>query len=145
MKLTNAMVVAGMMILFAGTALGEVVIKKAPLRWDQVATLDGEVVFNNLCASCHGISAKGDGPAVMALELSVPDLTVLAANNGGVYPHHHVQHVINGRFREDPHRTVGMPKWGEQFEYIRRGGPSRAYAWERVDALNKHIASLQAN
>ena len=68
MKLMKAIVVAGVMILCAGTTFGEVVIREVPLKWEQVARLDGDVVFNNLCAVCHGVGGKGDGPAVSALK-----------------------------------------------------------------------------
>ena len=148
MKLMQAIVVAGLTILCAGTAFGETVIKEVPLKWQDVAKLDGDVVFNNLCAVCHGAGGKGDGPAVSALEEAVPDLTVLATNNDGVYPSKHVENVIYGRFRVGAHGTSDMPYWGEQFMYLRTGVsaiPRKGYTWERIHTLSTHIASLQVN
>lgn len=148
MKPMQAIVVAGVTILCAGTTFGEVVIKEVPLRWEKVARLDGDELFGNLCAACHGASGKGDGPAVSALEKAVPDLTVLAVNNDGVYPRKHVENVIFGRFRVVEHGTSGMPYWGEQFSYLRTGVsgiPRKAYAWERTRTLSTHIESLQFN
>ena len=136
------------LIIFASTATGEVVIKEVPLKWEDVAQLDGDVVFNNLCAVCHGVGGKGDGPAVSALETAVPDLTVLASNHDGVYPRKHLENVIFGRFRVVEHGTSGMPHWGDQFMYLGTGVsgiPRRAYAWERTHKLSAHIKSLQVD
>jgi len=151
MNLLQAIVVAGVTILCAGTTFGEVAIREAQLEWEEVAKLDGDVVFNNLCAVCHGEDGKGDGPAVSALKNTVPDLTVLATNNDDVYPHKQVKNVIFGRNRNVAHGTSGMPYWGEHFMYLRPGPPSlnevpnRKYAWERSNTLSTYIESLQVN
>jgi mono/diheme cytochrome c family protein len=148
MKLMKAIVVAGVMILCAGTALGETVIREVPLKWKDVATLDGEEVFANLCAVCHGAGGKGDGPAVSALEIAVPDLTVLAARNDGVFPGKQVENVIYGRIRIGAHGKSPMPYWGEHFMYLRTGVsgiPRRQYMWERIHTLSAHIESLQVH
>jgi mono/diheme cytochrome c family protein len=135
------------LIVFASTAVGEVVIKKTTLEWHDIAKMDGDEVFNSLCAVCHGISGKGDGAAVSALDKGVPDLTVLAANNGGVYSHKDVKKVIFGRFRTIAHGTVDMPPWGEQMMYASRPGwssfPRRAYSRERINTLTTYIESFQ--
>jgi mono/diheme cytochrome c family protein len=136
------------LMIFAGTALGEVVLKQAPLEWQDVANLEGEALFNKLCSVCHGTSGKGDGPAVGALQKGVPDLTVLAVNNGGVYADKNIENAIFGSFRVATHGTIDMPAWGEQFMYARPGWstfPRTAYARERVQSLVAHIESLQVN
>lgn len=143
MKLVKTIIMAGTLIFSLGTVYAEVVIKQVPVQWEDVAHLEGGQVFNNLCSACHGVNGKGNGPAVAALEKPVPDLTVLAANNGGVYPSKHVKHVIYGRFRDEGHGVVGMPVWGQHFEYLNGRMPQKAYAWERVNSLDKHIQSLQ--
>jgi mono/diheme cytochrome c family protein len=136
------------LMIFAGTALGEVVIKEAPLEWQDVANLEGDELFNKLCSVCHGTSGKGDGPAVSALKKGVPDLTVLAANNGGVYAHKTIENLIYGNFRTAAHGTIDMPAWGEQFMYARPGWstfPRTVDARKRVQSLVAHIESLQVN
>ena len=82
MKLIQATVFAAVTMLCVGTTFGEVAIKEAQLKWEDVANLDGDVVFDNLCAVCHGVGGKGNGPAVSALEHTVPDLTIIAASKG---------------------------------------------------------------
>jgi mono/diheme cytochrome c family protein len=146
MKLTQAIVVAAMMILCVGTTFGEVVIREVQLRWEDVAKLDGDVVFNNLCAVCHGVGGKGDGPAVSTLGKAVPDLTVLARNNDGVYSQKYVENVIFGRFRDESEGKSKMPYWGEHFLYLRTGVsgiPRKGYAWERTRTLATYVESLQ--
>ena len=151
MKLLQAIVVAVVTILCAGTTFGEVVIREEQLKWEQVANLDGDVVFSNVCSVCHGVGGKGDGPAVSALKDTVPDLTVLAANNDGEYPHEQVENALFGRHRTVADGTIGMPFWGDYFMYLRPGGPilhdvpNRIYARERINTLNTYIESLQVN
>ena len=150
MKKLTAILGTVVLIFFARTAFGEVVIKQAPLKWEDVAELGGDEVFNNLCSACHGTSGKGNGPAVGALEKGVPDLTALAANNDGVYPHRKVENVISGKHRVVAYGVVDMPMWGEQFMYVRPGPgintiPRKYYARERIHTLSTHIESLQVN
>jgi len=148
MKLTQIILVAGVTIVCAGTTSGEVVIREAPLKWEKVANSDGDELFSNLCAACHGAGGKGDGPAVNALDKAVPDLTVLAANNDGVYAHEKVEDVISGKYRIVAHGAIDMPMWGEQFMYVSPGPgvystPRRYHARERIHNLSNHIGSLQ--
>jgi len=133
-----------LIIIFANTAIAEVVIKTAPLEWRTIANMDGDEVFDELCAVCHGTGGKGDGPAISALDKGVPDLTVLAAGNDGTYPHKRVEIMIFGSSRTLTHGTVDMPPWGEQFMYAGPGTfPREAYARKQAQALTTHIESLQ--
>jgi hypothetical protein len=47
-----------------------------------------------------------------ALKATPPDLTVLAKNNGGVFPFSKVSEVIDGRKVVAAHGTREMPVWG---------------------------------
>ena len=151
MKLLQAIVFAVVTILCVGTTFAEVAIREVQLKWEQVAKLDGDEVFSNVCSVCHGVGGKGNGPAVSALKNAVPDLTILAVNNDGVYPHKQVENVIFGRHRHVARGTIGMPFWGEHFMYLRPGPPSyhqvqnRKYASERIKTLSVYIESLQVN
>ena len=58
---------------------------------------DGRAVWLDACASCHGPSARGDGPMAELLALPVPNLTGLAAANGGSFPWLRVVHLVDGR------------------------------------------------
>lgn len=147
MKFVYAIAIVGMMITFAGSTFGKVKVNVTALQWEDVASLEGEELFNNLCAACHGTGGKGDGLAAGALGKGVPDLTVLSANNGGVYSHKKVENVIYGKHRTVAKGSIDMPLWGEQFMYVRPGPtfPRKYYARERVHALSTYIEGLQVN
>ena len=136
------------LIISAGTAVGKVVITEVPLTWQHVENADGEMLFNNLCATCHGDGARGDGPAASVLDKAVPDLTALAANNDGVYPYGKVKKNISGKYRVFEHGTIDMPVWEQQFMYVRPGWSTfqrEAYARRQIYTLNKYIESMQMN
>jgi hypothetical protein len=76
----------------------------------------------------------------------VPDLTVLAARDNGVFSHKAVEDIIYGKSRIVSHDSVDMPAWGEQFYYLQPGWNSflrESYARNRVHALTTHVESLQ--
>src|SRR3989338_9357678 len=75
----------------------------------------GKFEYEGACAVCHGITGKGNGPFMGQLATRVPDLTVLAANNGGVFPFDRVYQVIDGRQELKAHGTREMPIWGRSF------------------------------
>jgi mono/diheme cytochrome c family protein len=76
--------------------------------------LGGEFFFT-YCASCHGDDATGGGPMASILNVTPPDLTGLAAANGGAFPVTRVVYRIDGR---DPVLAHGgpMPIFGDIFE-----------------------------
>ena len=85
------------------------------------------------CGSCHGRSGKGDGPVGEALRTRPPDLTLLAKNNGGVFPGEVLHQIIDGRRTLRAHGNYEMPVWG--------GSISR----ERILAIIGYLRSLQLN
>lgn len=72
---------------------------------------DGRAAYLDNCASCHGPDATGDGPAARAIGVVAPDLTGLAARNGGTFPRDQVMSIIDGLSR-DPHFSTAMPEFG---------------------------------
>jgi mono/diheme cytochrome c family protein len=135
------------LLVIAGAATGEVVIKKEQLEYKDVKDFDGATLYNNLCAVCHGVEAKGDGPAAPALKMEVPDLTMLSAANGGVFPRKAVMEAISGKRRVIAHGTVDMPVWGDLMESLRPDwtlSHRKAFAKERMATLTTHVESIQA-
>lgn len=88
----------------------------AALCWAGVlaAQESGKDVFDAHCAACHGVDAVGDGPVASTLDVPVPDLTALAATNGGEFPMLRVIHVIDGRTGLRGHGGE-MPVFGNVF------------------------------
>lgn len=75
----------------------------------------GERTWFAACAGCHGDAADGGGPMTEILTVPVPDLTRLAARNGGVFPWLRVVHVVDGRTGLRAHGGP-MPIFGLMFE-----------------------------
>ena len=45
----------------------------------------GSTLFGTYCATCHGVSAKGDGPLAANLRKPPANLTLIARRNGGIF------------------------------------------------------------
>ena len=71
----------------------------------------GALLFAENCTSCHGLSARGDGPLAQDYGIDVPDLTLIAARNGGTFPMTRVMSTIDG-FTRVQHGDVVMPEFG---------------------------------
>ncbi len=131
----------------AGVALAQEV-KEEPITWSQAALQDGKALYAELCAVCHGVDAKGNGPASPALAAPAPDLTQLALANGGDFPTAEVQKTITGETRVVAHGTLEMPMWGKVFEDARldkKPGQRWGFARLRILALTEYIQSLQVD
>ncbi len=99
----------------------------------------GKIEYLSSCASCHGIDAKGNGPVSKELKTHPTDLTVLAKNNNGVFPHDMVYEVIDGRNSTIiSHGTREMPIWGYRF------GPPQAFRFKaRILAVIDYLSRVQ--
>ena len=75
----------------------------------------GALEYESACAVCHGRTGQGDGPLKEWLKVPMPDLTVLATNNGGVFPFDRVYRVIDGREEVATHGPRQMPIWGARY------------------------------
>lgn len=73
--------------------------------------IDGRAAYLENCASCHGVDARGDGPIATGLTTAPPDLTMIAARNGGVFPTDQVMSTIDGLDR-GAHFSAAMPEFG---------------------------------
>ena len=75
----------------------------------------GKREFENSCADCHGMDAKGKGVLAANLKVAPPDLTLLTKNNGGVFPVERIFAVIDGRTQIASHGSRDMPIWGARY------------------------------
>ena len=73
--------------------------------------IDGRTAFLDNCAGCHGADGTGDGVAARGLAVAPPDLTRIAARNGGIFPTNQVMSAIDGLDR-GAHFSAGMPEFG---------------------------------
>lgn len=98
----------------------------------------GSRLFRKYCATCHGLTARGEGPLAGQLRRDVPDLTRFTARNGGVFPRERVYRIVDGR-DVPSHRDRDMPVWGDAFRSSRPGET----ATERIDAIVTYIEGIQ--
>ncbi len=106
-----------------------------------IRSVDGADLYRSYCASCHGKNGKGDGPVAAALKATVPDLTMIAKNNGGKFPTARVRRIIEGQGIIASHGSREMPVWGPIFSQVEADvdrGPVR------MENLVKYLESIQA-
>lgn len=127
---------SGAMALLAAAAMGQQTTEAFSTG------VDGAAVFKTYCATCHGLSAKGDGPLAQRLRHAPPDLTLLAKHNGGKFDAVAVHRMIDGRDPRKDHGGPDMPVWGDAFKNSREGY-SEAAVKARIDALVEHLRSVQ--
>lgn len=85
-------------------------IKNTPVVFTPATS--GPAMFKAYCASCHGVDAKGHGPAAPALRTPPPDLTMLSKNGHGKFPVFRVTSAIRGEGSVMSHGSKEMPVWG---------------------------------
>lgn len=93
---------------------------------ETTALARGRADFKTYCASCHGLTAKGDGPMADQLKNAPADLTQLAAKEGGEFPFWDTYRMIDGREAIAVHGGREMPVWGAEFKEeipVRAAGP----------------------
>lgn len=104
----------------------------------------GKQLYEQYCASCHGVSGDGDGPVAAHLGVEVPDLTRFAQRRGGVFDRDLIERVIDGRHVIGAHGTRTMPVWGEGFSLAEIGNPEAERATRLVIArLADYLWALQ--
>lgn len=86
-----------------------------PASAADTATL-GQSEYRNSCAACHGADGRGTGAIAEFLKQRVPDLTMLAKQNNGVFPFERVYQTVDGRKDVLAHGTREMPVWGSRFK-----------------------------
>jgi mono/diheme cytochrome c family protein len=108
----------------------------------------GKQEYEANCAICHGTKGEGDGSYGQFLKSSVPNLTVLSKNNGGVFPYSHVYDTIDGRPLIKSHGR-DMPIWGTRYstEAAQRQwdyeSDAESFVRSRILALIDYIHRLQ--
>lgn len=104
-------------------------------------TVEGKDLYREYCAVCHGVDAKGHGPAAEALKTAPTDLTQLTRRNNGKYPNLEVENTIEAGGPFLSHGTKDMPVWGSIFS---DAGQKALTGKMRVYALAKYIEQIQA-
>ena len=96
-------------------------------------------MFRHHCAPCHGVDAKGGGPAAPSLRVNPPNLRFITKRNGGKFPAERVRKMIVDDV-PPPHGSREMPVWGPIFHQVEE---DRDYGAIRVGNLLKYLESIQ--
>ena len=136
------------LVIFAFTfvpgvfAQGKPVIKVVPIKY--TPPTDGSQMFKEYCASCHGITGEGNGPAAAALKKVPGNLTRLSERNNGKFPSLRVASMIRGLEGIDAHGTREMPIWGSLFRSLDSSGSHKDAKVElRIYNLTQYLKSIQ--
>jgi mono/diheme cytochrome c family protein len=109
----------------------------------------GKSEYYKKCAVCHGLSGKGEGSFGEVLKVNMPDLTLIAKRNAGVFPVDRVKMAIDGRATPRAHGTSEMPIWGTRYSveaaprYDDFRYDSEVFVQVRVLALVDYLNRLQ--
>jgi mono/diheme cytochrome c family protein len=99
---------------------------------------EGAALFKTLCASCHGIDGRGDGPAAEAMQPRPTDLTTSTLNLA------ELMRVIDGRRTVRAHGDGSMPVWGREFKEAMAGsGRENRDSLRQVQMLAEYVRSLE--
>ena len=108
---------------------------------DLNAASDGSSIYPRYCATCHGVSARGNGPLAADLRVPVPDLTTIAARSRGTFPVERVQKIITNGENLRGHGSADMPAWGDVFK--RTTGIDGMTPEQAIRNLTHYLWSLQ--
>ena len=138
--MSRSATIAAVLSLFVFSAsAADKEIRKIPIS--PTSPVSGQAMFNEYCTSCHGKSAKGDGPAAPALNKTPTDLTTLSARNNGKFPELRVYAAIQGDADVAAHGSKDMPVWGSVFRGMNR---SDGEVQMRLSNLVAYVKNLQA-
>lgn len=98
----------------------------------------GSKLFKQYCAACHGLDAKGDGPAALAFKTKPSDLTMIQ-KKGEAFPSMRVMGIIDGEPEVIAHGSREMPIWGEYFRHTEGEGKELL----NINNLTAFLKSIQ--
>jgi mono/diheme cytochrome c family protein len=107
----------------------------------RITAESGKQTYMHYCASCHGVSAMGDGPAASMLKTRPSDLTTLAKRHGGQFPHDYISSVLLFGTRIMSHGSSDMPIWGPIFASM--DNYDEVAVRKRIKDLSDYLMSLQ--
>ena len=136
---SRGLIARALFALVIGAPLGAQ--QTLPPKQERPAVEDGAQLFKTWCASCHGLTAQGNGPVAPLMKHPVPDLTQLAAHNGGVFPSARIRRIVDGRDVAS-HGDREMPVWGTAFQTSKEG-LTEAVARARIDAIVAYLEGIQ--
>lgn len=140
MVIVRAVLVAALVLLVSETnGQDKPAVHKAPAH--PIVAASGKQTYTQYCASCHGVDARGEGPAAFVLKTPPPDLTTLAKRHGGKFPQEYVFDVLRFGTRIVSHGSSDMPIWGPIFGSMENY--DEVAVRKRIKDLCDYLTSLQ--
>jgi mono/diheme cytochrome c family protein len=103
----------------------------------------GALTYRVHCGSCHGATAKGDGPMAAVLKVEPADLRRLARRNDGRFPKDRIYSTIDGREEIRSHGPGSMPVWGLSFQTSGLAAEQEKEVRETILDLVAYLESIQ--
>lgn len=134
-------------LIFINVCLGLILCASLPLVPGKgLAQQSGKQDYMKFCAGCHGADGKGNGPDYHAIGgPKPPDLTLISRRNGGAFPLHRIEDIVDGRATIPSHNRLDMPIWG--VDLLKPGetpnARSNAEIKARIDGIVRYIQSIQ--
>jgi hypothetical protein len=108
-------------------------------------SVDGATLFQAYCASCHGATGRGNGPAARALSVPVPDLTHYSEVHEGDCLMRVIGTLQTGHRRPNEpkvlERDLDMPNWEPIFKSL-SSDPVAGYL--RLRNVSAYVVTIQA-
>ena len=134
-------VLFGVLILVACAAAAQDQTAVDKVAAPRTIAASGKQTYMQYCASCHGVDARGNGPAAFVLKTPPPDLTTLARRHDGKFPYEYVSDVLRFGTRIVAHGSSDMPIWGPIFASM--DNYDLVAVRKRIKDLSDYLASLQ--
>ena len=103
----------------------------------------GEHLFRIYCIGCHGVAARGDGPAVGELKTRPTDLTRLSRDNDGEFPRHRLLRRLSGIESGPGHGAGEMPLWGLTLRQTGSDTDQQEETESKIRQLVDYLESVQ--
>ena len=135
----TAIVVAAVLLVAIPAGTQTTQVKLTPITYTNPTS--GTEMYAKYCASCHGITGQGNGPAAPAFKHAPANLTKLTKSHGGKYPKTLVYESVIEGGKVPGHGSAQMPVWGSLF--VQMDGFNSQLPQMRLKALTDYIESLQ--
>jgi mono/diheme cytochrome c family protein len=132
---TRILLLVGLLLIASATSAGANDVARAA----EIA--QGRVLYQQCCASCHGLKGEGDGPIARVLTTPPANLRQLSERYGNPLPAEQIARFIDGRADVKAHGPRDMPVWGIRF-YPEAQGSERQVK-ELIAKLVAYLQSIQ--
>jgi len=130
--------------VLTGVACAQPAVESEDPAFDAGLAEMGADIYQRRCASCHGVDARGHGPASGALRVPPSDLTRIAHRRGGEFPAAEIALFIDGRFDLPAHGSRDMPVWGARLgEAIPESTLAEEIVRGKIATLLEYLKSIQ--